>query len=135
MSRYLIKITPKSEKTDVKFIPNITGMYVKDAVAVLKNFGLKLNGNFSPDAIVNFQEPKSGNFVQSLNKVSIAVCDNKKVSPQVQKVPVVGLPSRKAIAMLHNSGYNVRLSGSGRVAEQVWTKDSTGKTVCILKCK
>jgi len=131
----LIKKTQKTEKNDTKFIPNIVGLYVKDAEIVLKNFGLILTDKNNPYSIISSQEPKPGNYLQKAEKVSVTFLEGKKFNQSSQKINVVGMTARRAIAALHNAGFKVKIEGSGRVSEQMWSKDSTGKALCYLKCK
>lgn len=116
------------------FVPDIKGMYVSDAIQLLSSYGLKLATNYNPDDVVLTQEPKSDTYKTNPKFVNITVWDKSEKKMFIPKINVVGLSLRKAVAWLHNSGYHVKIIGSGKVTEQSWTKDSTGTTFCILRC-
>ncbi len=124
-----------TESKSTELVPNVAGMYIKDAVTVLKAYGLNIKGNYNPEEIVYSQEPTAETAIGKNKSVSVLLKNIQPDKQSIQRINVSGLPARKAIAALHQAGLNVRIEGNGRVREQIWTKDSSGKQICIIRCK
>jgi cell division protein FtsI/penicillin-binding protein 2 len=126
------KFTTKTDKMPPKldsvYVPDIRGLYVRDAVPILQNFRLKYNINGDSNDIIASQIPSPGNRMPAWKKVEIST---KNYMTKGFKPDVRGFALRRALIILHNAGIKTKVSGSGKVRDQQWSTE--GKS-CTLIC-
>ncbi|MFN4907662.1 MAG: penicillin-binding transpeptidase domain-containing protein [Bacteroidota bacterium] len=109
--------------TDTVVVPDVRGLTKSSADSVLQRLGLK-SDVAGADGLVVHQWPDPGTKILRGSSVRVTV---RTVSASGNKPYVIGFSMRKAITVLHAAGYEVRVTGSGKVSRQDWD----GAT-CIL---
>jgi membrane peptidoglycan carboxypeptidase len=126
---------------DYVYVPDISGLFLSDAIAIVKNFGLKIDCQTDSNLVVIAQSPRAGTIIRRDQSISVKTKDKtakpqspKKGSPD-DRINVVGLSARRGLVLLHSSGVRTRIIGSGIIAEQVWSTEKNGETLVTLICK
>ncbi len=108
-----------SAAADSVVVPDIRGLRPSTADTILAKLGLRL-ADKSDNGIVLHQAPSAGTSVERGQVIQIRITPHqKKAHPDVR-----GMVLRRAISILHDAGYEVRVRGSGIVQEQHWTGDT-----------
>lgn len=124
---------------DSTIVPNILGLELPDASRLLEKYSL-IAGNTIEGGIVLGQQPVSGSKVPKGTIIEIntksyikTLKDSSKKGEQF-KPNVIGLPLRRAIAVLAVWNCRPKVIGSGTVRRQEWA--TRGKQpVCVLYCE
>lgn len=134
-SKYFVTEDSKAAKSDTVYMPNLNGMLIDDAGSVLTGLGLRWQ-SVNNDGIVQSHFPKAGEKIKRGTIVNVVTSTSDSTSANVSKrLPsVVGLSSRRAVAVLHNAGIKARVRGSGKVVRQIWEKNEHNEQICILIC-
>jgi stage V sporulation protein D (sporulation-specific penicillin-binding protein) len=119
-------------KQDSVSVPSICGLTVDDATEILISAGLKLD---KPDikSIIIKQSPAPGLFIEKGSIIRIETIDDH-ADPKNFKPDVTGLPLRRALTILNKTGCKIKVSGSGNVKKQSWSKDAKGNNICVIEC-
>lgn len=119
---------------DSVLMPDVTGMDREDAQEILKRTGLKPVVTGTEGIIIGQTPPLFSHIARGSEvrlksgKSDSTPADNKKGIP-----PIEGMPLRRALTILQNSGYDVKAIGSGIVKRYERTiKD--GKTTVTVYC-
>jgi cell division protein FtsI (penicillin-binding protein 3) len=108
---------------DSIIVPDVRGLSASQADSVLRQYGLKSNATATGAVVRQSPQPRT-----AVARGHIVTLECVGGNGQGLEAPnVVGFTIRRAIAVLHGAGYQVRVQGSGRVARQDWRKDT-----CIL---
>ncbi len=118
----------RTTKNDSVYVPDIRGLYVKDAIPILQNFKLKYKLTGDSSGIISSQKPAPGSRTDEWKTLEIYTGNylKKGIKPDVR-----GFTLRRALIILQNAGIRTKVSGSGKVTDQQWS--SEGKT-CVLIC-
>lgn len=119
-----------SAAADSVVVPDIRGLEPATADTILRRLGLRLaERHLATAGLVIRQQPPQGLRVERGSTVDVEVQGVRpdSVAQGPSRPDVVGIPLRRAVTLLHASGFDVRIRGSGRVAQQVWHGDT-----CIL---
>ncbi|MBI2794930.1 MAG: hypothetical protein HYX66_09825 [Ignavibacteria bacterium] len=105
-----------SAAADTVVVPDVRGLRTPTADTVLRRLGLQLLD--TPDTgLIMRQTPFPGMRTARGTEVGVELtAQNSHIRPDV-----TGFTLRRAVTVLHSSGYEVRVSGSGRVIRQEWT--------------
>lgn len=114
-----------SAEADSVVVPDVRGLVPHTADTVLRQLGLRLEESADTGVIVQ-QTPPPGHRVERASSVVVKVAPGSRP----QRPDVLGLTLRRAIAVLHNAGAEVKVSGTGRVVGQTWN----GNT-CTLQAR
>ncbi len=110
----------KTEMTQEVYVPNVTGLTVKQAEEKLRAFGLKytLEGkDTSPEAIVYNQTPKA-DFSVPQSATVILYTDVEQAELTAIMPNVLNKTVDEAIATMKQAGLNIRIRGSGTAQKQ-----------------
>jgi len=110
----------KVEATPEVYVPNVTGLTLKEAEEKLKAFGLKFvveGANTGENAIVYSQTPKA-DFAVPQNATIILYTDLEQNDKTVVMPDLLNKSMDEAVSILNNLGLNVRTVGSGIVHKQ-----------------
>lgn len=132
-------------KKNIVYVPELKGISIDDAQAILADLGLKSKTDGNNGVIVS-QFPRAGTKITQntavLLKVNAPKTENQNnVNTVNNAVPptttpnVVGLSLRRAISILHNAGFKANVKGSGMVKSQKWTFNDKKEYICILYCE
>lgn len=119
-----------SAAADSVIVPDIRGLEARTADTVLRRMGLRVDPSHIniPGTILR-QQPIHGVKVVRGSPIRIEVAppvvDGKGAKPDV-----TGFTLRRAVTVLHGAGFEVKVVGGGRVAEQRWNADT-----CTLICR
>ena len=105
-----------SADADSVAVPDIRGLRLGTADTVLARLGLDLDVDADTGLIVD-QLPEPGTRVERGADIGVSLA----VGEPEERPDVRGLTLRRAISILQNAGYEVRVQGSGRVVEQAFT--------------
>lgn len=125
-----------SADADSVFVPDVRGLDPLTADTVLQRLGLRLADEHPADVLIVQQRPEPGVRVERSTAVSTHVQTSRKpgdtttVATPANRPNVVGMPLRRAITVIHASGYDVRIHGTGKVVSQEWRGN-----VCILSAR
>ena len=111
-----------SADADTVVVPDVRGLRPRSADTVLQRLGLHLH-EVVDTGIVLAQAPSPGTRVERGTEIDATVAKQRKGT----RPDVKGLTIRRAITVLHDAGYTVRVRGSGRVTQQTWKG-----SVCIV---
>jgi cell division protein FtsI (penicillin-binding protein 3) len=129
------EIQQSENKTVV--MPDLKGVRVQEARSVLSLYNLKLTGEYPENEIIIDQNPKPGFKIAQNSNITISIKqlnkDNKNTDQSIKPV-VIGMSLRRAIDVLHNAGFKVRINGKGYVKEQNWEISTKGEKYCLLNC-
>lgn len=104
------KFIAASSVADSLMIPDVRGLRVGLADTILQRLGLRIRSLTDTGLIVS-QEPLPGKRVQRGGMISVRIAQNNVT----YKPDVRGLTLRRAVTILQNAGYTVRVQGSGHV--------------------
>ncbi len=105
-----------SADADSVAVPDVRGLRLGTADTVLARLGLDLEVDVDTGLIVD-QRPGPGTRVERGADIAVSLAAGiPDEHPDVR-----GLTLRRAISILQNAGYQVRVEGSGRVVDQVYT--------------
>ncbi|MGA2296236.1 MAG: penicillin-binding transpeptidase domain-containing protein [FCB group bacterium] len=128
-------------KKDTIFIPDLAGLFLKDAefITQYSSLVLKQNNPKITNGIVISQNPKAGTKVSSGKEIYVDLISYKEPNGKDSaktfiKPNVKGLILRRALTILHYQGIKAKVFGSGFVSEQIWSKENNAP-VCTLICK
>jgi stage V sporulation protein D (sporulation-specific penicillin-binding protein) len=110
----------KEQMTHEVFVPDVTGMTLKEAGDKLKAFGLKYvveGSNQGEGAIVYNQTPRA-DFSVPQNSTIILYTDEKADTKKVKVPDMTGKTISEATAALKNVGLNIRIRGEGTAIKQ-----------------
>ncbi|NLM72842.1 MAG: PASTA domain-containing protein [Clostridiaceae bacterium] len=110
----------KSEMTQEVYVPNVTGLTLKEAEEKLSAFGLKYiveGTNQSENAIVYNQTPKA-DFSVPQSATVILYTDENHEEMTVQMPDLTNKSVDEATATLKQLGLNIRIRGTGKVQKQ-----------------
>ena len=124
------KIIADTLKIDSVYVPDLRGLYVKDAIKIAQNLKLKLTNTSETNSIIISQSLKPNQKVHIWGKIDIQTFDKTK---QAELPDVRGLTIRRAITILHNAGYKTKVIGSGKVSGQQWSREGKYRS-CTLIC-
>jgi beta-lactam-binding protein with PASTA domain len=112
-----------SSSIDSVLVPDVRGLGTRQADSVLRIVGLTSTSTTSGTVVR--QTPAAGMNVARGQRVALetVMVTNGAAAPP----NVVGFTLRRALAILHGAGYDVRIRGSGKVVRQEWRKDT-----CII---
>lgn len=111
-----------SAEADSVVVPDIRGLVPTTADTMLQHLGLRLEA-VSDTGIIIQQTPEPGRRVERSSTVKTKIAPG----PAKQRPDVTGLTLRRAIAVLHHAGAEVKVTGTGRVVQQTWSG-----TTCTL---
>ena len=114
-------------KYDSVFVPDLRGLFVKDALRFVKSLKLKLSGINDTNSLIISQLPKPNTKIKSWNKIILTTFDNRK---KIDLPDVRGLTLRRAMTILNIQGIKSKVIGTGKVSEQYWL----GNKSCTLIC-
>jgi hypothetical protein len=119
-----------SAAADSVIVPDVRGLDAHTADTVLRRLGLRLDPSHltQPGAILR-QQPAHGVKIERGASVRIETAA-PSASGKGARPDVVGFPLRRAVTVLHGAGFEVKVMGGGRVAEQRWQADT-----CVLICR
>lgn len=109
-----------TSSADSVLVPDVRGLGTRQADSVLRIVGL--TSTSSTSGTVVRQVPAAGMNVargQCVTLETVLVTNGSAAPPNV-----VGFTVRRALAILHGAGYDVRIRGSGKVVRQEWRKDT-----------
>jgi len=104
-----------SAEADSVVVPDVRGLQPRTADTVLRQVGLHLE-EVADSGVILHQQPYPGQRVERSTALTVKVSPGK----HPQHPDVTGLTLRRAIAVLHDAGIEVKVSGTGRVVQQVW---------------
>lgn len=111
-----------SAAADTVIVPDIRGLRTPTADTVLRRLGLSLRDTPDTGLIIR-QSPYPGTRAERGAGVAVELtAQHSRMRPDVS-----GFTLRRAVTVLHSSGFDVKVSGSGRVVRQEWDGD-----VCTL---
>ncbi|GAB1430180.1 penicillin-binding protein [Ignavibacteria bacterium] len=127
--------------SDTALVPELRGLSDKEAHELLHRNGLRLN---SPSAgIVVSQSVMPGAKVEHGREIAVQTqppipSTDGNLSRKQEKTytppDVRGIPLRRAIAILHNSGVSVKVFGKGgKVVHQIWNNEAKSLS-CTIEC-
>ncbi len=123
------------------FIPDLSGVTVADAKMILTDLGLIVDMKENEGLIVG-QMPRAGTKVKRGSKIILNARINKDVeinlntySPEEVLPNVTGYSLRRAISILHNSGVQAKVIGSGKVKSHRWETSKNKERICVLICQ
>lgn len=125
--------------SDTVAVPDVRGLEKDAAVAMLHQFGLRLKSNQN-SGIVATQAVAPGTGIERGSEIEVSLRpkispDSTQQHPSVEANPDVrGFTLRRAIALLHSAGIEVRIVGSGKVVRQTWSKKGNQR-ICTLECR
>jgi cell division protein FtsI (penicillin-binding protein 3) len=102
--------------TDTVVVPDVRGLAQSSADSVLQRLGLKSDVAGAVGLVVH-QWPEPGTKLLRGSSVRVTM---RTVSSSGNRPYVIGFSMRKAITVLHAAGYEVRVTGSGKVTRQDW---------------
>ena len=102
--------------TDTVVVPDVRGLAQSSADSVLQRLGLKSDVVGAVGLVVH-QWPEPGTKLLRGSSVRVTM---RTVSSSGNRPYVIGFSMRKAITVLHAAGYEVRVTGSGKVTRQDW---------------
>ncbi|KXK34551.1 MAG: Cell division protein FtsI [Chlorobi bacterium OLB6] len=112
-------------KADSVRVPELLGMPLATADTILSMNGLLLTTS-SEYGMIGTQKPLAGTMVERGSSVEVNTVKHKG-----EYVPnVIGLTLRRAVSILHDAGFQVKIRGSGLVTGQEQKADT-----CILTAK
>jgi cell division protein FtsI (penicillin-binding protein 3) len=112
-----------SASADSVIVPDVRGLAPMTADTVLRSLGLAIERRID-SGIVFKQSPSPGTRVERGTNINITLAPRGVSSyPDVR-----GMLLRRAITILHEAGYEVRIRGSGTVTQQQWS----GNTCTLL---
>ena len=114
-----------SAVADSVAVPDLRGLRVSTADTVLSRLGLDIRSGADTGLIVD-QKPLPGVRVERGADIAVVLAAPKPNS----RPDVRGLTLRRAITILQNAGYEVRVEGVGHVVQQKWTDN-----VCRLEAR
>ncbi len=109
-----------SAAVDTVLVPDVRGLHTLQADSILRSIGLK--SQVSASGTVVRQHPMPGVAAPRGNVVTIDAMG--ATLARSEQPSVLGFTIRRAIAVLHGAGYEVRVQGSGRVVRQEWRNDT-----------
>ncbi|MFP4526956.1 MAG: penicillin-binding transpeptidase domain-containing protein [Candidatus Kapaibacterium sp.] len=120
---------------DSVFAPNVRGMTPADAESTLELSGLDYESE-GAGAYVSAQNPAAGILVPTGSEVMVTLSkwNYTNIDSLKANFDPVGLPVRRAVALLHRAGIEADIIGSGYVHSSGWIERS-GRPVCRLRCK
>lgn len=125
------------EKSDNYIVPNFIGKNRAEALKISALTGLNLIFNHENDGVVIEQSPEPMTHIEKKNPINIFLTSNerkKKSTTDYEKINLVGVPLRKAIAYLNAYSIKSKVIGRGIVIKQRWEIDSNKSRLCILEC-
>ena len=121
----------KTVNRNIVFVPELKGLSIDDADMILRYLGLKSKSNERTGIIIS-QVPSAGTKVNRKTEIMLQVNSS---TVENSKPDVRGLSLRRAISILHSSGFRTTVRGSGTVREQKWETDSNKEYICVLICR
>lgn len=133
---YMPNLDKKVQINDTVYVPELKGLSIDEAQKISQSLGLRLAPNQSSGIINSVAPPAGARVIKGTTlKVSVQIPkDSTKNSKQPAKPNLIGLPVRRAVALLHNLGIKARIKGNGKVIAQYWELNSKGEEICILEC-
>jgi len=110
------KLIAASAGADTVVVPDLRGLAIGTADTVLARLGLDLDVDADSGLILK-QTPIPGTRVERGSDIVVQMA----VPVKDERPDVRGLTLRRAVSILQNAGYDVRITGSGHVVEQQWT--------------
>lgn len=123
-----------SAAADTVVVPDVRGLDFATAEAVLRRLGLRCSPVGDQGArqraadqpgSIGMQLPRQGIRAERGSTVSVVLTPPGGARPDVR-----GLLLRRAVTVLHTAGYEVRVRGSGTVADQQWNGDT-----CVIRAR
>ncbi len=122
-------------------VPDIVGLFADDAARIIKNYRLIPRNLSGMAGIVTGQQPAAGKDTTENAEVRFTVKGGKAINnvnsifTALPAIPnVKGMTVRRALSILHEMNYGVRVNGSGKVTAQSWRRDLFGDIIVILEC-
>lgn len=112
-----------SAEADTVIVPEVRGLGISTAESVLRRLGLRSDPR-SDSGLVLRQNPPSGS---RLSRGSLVRLEAPASDSLGRRPDLTGFSLRRAITVLHASGFEVRVKGSGSVSRQEWNG-----TTCTL---
>ncbi len=112
-----------SASADTVIVPDVRGLHPSTADTILQALGLKVSTRADTGIILK-QAPLPGTRTERGSLVNVTL-----TSRTTDALPDVrGMMLRKAVTILNQAGYEVRIQGSGRVTKQIWS----GRTCTLI---
>ena len=140
---------------DSSIVPDLRGLTYANAKELLHDVGLRIKGSENGTVISQSKKPgiwlEKGKIVDVYTNVSatpvqqsksFAFDNNHSIKPEQQHIKknvlkpmpdVRGMSVRRALAVLHSSGYKARLVGKGKVISQVRSKVDAKECVLLAR--
>lgn len=140
---------------DSSIVPDLRGLTYANAKELLHDVGLRIKGSENGTVISQSKKPgiwlEKGKIVDVHTNVSatpmqqsksFAFDNNHSIKPEQQHIKkyvlkpmpdVRGMSVRRALAVLHSSGYKARLVGKGKVISQVRSKVDAKECVLLAR--
>jgi len=111
------QLSETPQDTSVSKVPNVTNLYVEDAVKILQQNGLtaKVEGE---GYVVSEQVPVAGVEVNKGSKVILKVTNSRTDKDPVNVPDLTGKTVKEATEILNVIGLNIEIEGSGFAVEQ-----------------
>lgn len=105
-----------SKSADSVVVPDVRGLAIATADTILSRLGLVLSST-TDEGVVLTQEPHASQIVERETKINVTLVPrNSPSQPDVR-----GMLLRRAITILHEGGFEVKIKGKGTVVEQQWS--------------
>ncbi|MBM2813628.1 MAG: Peptidoglycan glycosyltransferase [Ignavibacteria bacterium] len=124
----------KSVPADSSLTPSVCGMTAEEAYKEARNCNLMLT-NEQRKGVIVYQNPASGTTSKKGTYIDVHYSINEDGKPIVKTPSVKGLSLRRALRIMHSCGIKANVTGTGTVAEQVWSKNARNELFCKLICR
>jgi stage V sporulation protein D (sporulation-specific penicillin-binding protein) len=110
----------KEEMSQEVYVPNVTGLTIKQAEEKLNAFGLKytVEGNQEDENAVIYNQTPKADFSVPQSATVILYTDNKQSELKTTMPNLADRTVDEAVAAMNKAGLNIRIRGSGKVRKQ-----------------
>lgn len=117
-------------------MPDLSGMPVNDAIRLLNALGCNLKPK-SDNFIVKSHHPTKHQIIslKQVDSIKFTANNNLINDKATANLNLIGMSLNKAIAILTSHNIKPKVNGSGKVKQQILTKDENGKISYLLICE